>query len=239
MGILKTITEEYFGETVREEDGKKITVRGCEVIVPQDWDEKRFLDSVELVLETDDIAEFVSEYWYKQTDNSKFINIECGNSYHLCISKYEDIISEDYLTTEDIPNETTFNSIIKLLTHLLEDVPIDDDRSKDYIRLVGEGEIDDALYSGEDELNEFELQSAYDDLMQYFIEEFGGKADISEDDLHSIKYYNYTLNLPIEFKTILYAKDMVKWWDNVLSEIGKQGPKTFFGFDYDYDDSEG
>ena len=104
---------------------------------------------------------------------------------------------------------------------------------------IGEGEIDDALYSGEDELNEFELQSAYDDLMQYFIEEFGGKANISKDDFHSIKYYNYTLNLPIEFKTILYAKDMVKWWDNVLSEIGKQGPKTFFGFDYDYDDSEG
>jgi len=239
MGILKTITEEYFGETVRKEDGKKITVHGCEVIVPQDWDEKRFLYSVELVLDTDDITEFVSEYWYEQTDNSKFINIECGNSYHLCISKYEDIISENYLTTEDIPNETTFNSIIKLLTHLLEDVPIDDERSKDYICLVDEGGIDDALYSGEDELNEFELQSAYDELIEYFIEEFGEKADISEDDLHSIKYYNYTLNLPIEFKTILYAKDMVEWWDNTLSEIKKQGPRTYFGFDYDEDDSEG
>ena len=239
MGILKTITEEYFGETFREEYKQKITVRGCEVIVPPGWDEKRFLNSVELVLETDDIAEFVSEYWYKQTDNSKFINIECGNSYHLSISKYEDIISEDYLTTEDIPDETTFNSIIKLLTHLLKDVPIDSERSKDYIRLVDEGGIDYALYSGEDELDEFELQSAYNDLIQYFIEEFGEKADISKDDLHSIKYYETTLNIPIEFKTILYAKDMVEWWDNTLSEIKKQGPKTYFGFDYDEDDSEG
>ena len=239
MGILKTLTEEYFGETVRKEDGKKITVHGCEVIVPQDWDEKRFLDSVELVLEDEDIAEFVSEYWYRQEDNSKFINIECGNSYHLCISKYEDIISEDYLTTEDIPNETTFNSIIKLLTHLLEDVPIDSERSEDYIRLTGEGDIDNALYSGEDELDEFELQSAYDDLIQYFIEEFGEKANISENDLHSIQYSGSTLNIPIEFKTILYAKDMVKWWYYTLSEIEKQGPKTYFGFDYDEDDSEG
>ncbi len=237
MGILKTITEEYFGETIREEDGKKITVRGCEVIVPTSWDEKRFLNSVELVLETDDIAEFVSEYWYEQQDNSNFINIKCGNSYHLCISKYEDIISEDYLTTEDIPNETTFNSIIKLLTYLLEDVPIDSERSEDYIRLTGEGEIDYALYSGEDELDEFELQSAYDDLIQYFIQEFGEKTNISENDLHSIRYNNSTLNIPIEFETILYAKDMVKWWDDTLSEIKKQGPKTYFGFDYDENDS--
>lgn len=239
MGILKTITEEYFGETVRKEDGKKITVHGCEVIVPQDWDEKRFLYSVELVLDSDDITEFVSRYWYEQTDNSKFVNIECGNSYHLCISKYDDIISEDYLTIEDIPNETTFNSIIKLLTHLLENVPIDNERSKDYIRLVDDGEIDNALYSGEDELDEFELRTAYDELIEYFIEEFGEKADISEDDLHSIQYYRSTLNLPIKFETILYAKDMIEWWDNTLSEIEKQGPKTFFGFDYDEDDSEG
>lgn len=238
MGILKTITEEYFGDTIRKEDGKKITVRGCEVIVPSGWDEKRFLNSVELIFEKDDIAEFVSEYWYKQTDNSNFINIECGNSYHLCVSKYDDIISENYLTTEDIPNEITFNSIIKLLTYLLEDVPIDSERSKDYIRLTDEGEIDYALYSGEDELDEFELQSAYDDLIQYFIEEFGEKANISKDDFHSILYNDSTLNIPIKFETILYAKDMVKWWDDTLSEIEKQGPKTYFGFDYDENDSE-
>jgi len=237
MGILKTITDEYFGETFREEYKQKITVRGCEVIVPPGWDEKRFLNSVELVLETDDIAEFVSEYWYEQQDNSNFINIECGNSYHLSVSKYEDIISENYLTTEDIPDETTFNSIIKLLTHLLEDVPIDSERSEDYIRLTGEGEINNALYSGEDELDEFELQFAHDDLIQYFIEEFGEKANISKDDFHSILYNDSTLNISIKFETILYAKDMIKWWDDTLSEIKKQGPKTYFGFDYDEDDS--
>jgi len=237
MGILKTITDEYFGKTFREEYKQKITVRGCEVIVPPGWDEKRFLNSVELVLETDDIAEFVSEYWYEQQDNSNFINIECGNSYHLSVSKYEDIISENYLTTEDIPDGTTFNSIIKLLTHLLEDVPIDSERSEDYIRLTGEGEINNALYSGEDELDEFELQFAHDDLIQYFIEEFGEKANISKDDFHSILYNDSTLNISIKFETILYAKDMIKWWDDTLSEIKKQGPKTYFGFDYDEDDS--
>lgn len=229
MGVLKKLTDEYFGDVVRNEDGKKITVHGCDVIVPPNWDEEDFLKSVELVLTEDNIAEFVSEYWYRQTDTSKNTNIECGNSYHLCISKYDEIIDEDYLTTEDIPNETTYNSIIKFLTYIVKDVDIDTERNKDYIRLTGEGEIDDALFR--DDLDEFEMQNAYDDLIAYFLEDFGEKANIRPDDLYSIQYRETTLNLPIEFETLLYAREMIEWWNKTLSEIKKQGPKRYFGYD--------
>ena len=228
MGILKDLTDEYFGKKVRKEDGKKITVHGCDVIVPPDWDEEDFLKSVETVLLEDTITEFVSEYWYKQMDKSKNTNIECGNSYHLCISKYDEII-EEYLTTEEIPNETTYNSIIKFLTYIVKDVDIDNNRNENYIRLTGEDEIDNALYM--DDLDEFQIQNAYDDLITYFLEVFGKKANISRDDLYSIQYRGTTLNLPVEFETLLYAREMIEWWNNTLSAIKKQGPKRFFGYD--------
>ena len=228
MGILKNLTKEYFGENVRKEDGKKITVHGCDVIIPPDWDEEDFLKSVETVLSEDNISEFISEYWYKQMDKSKSTNIECGNSYHLCISKYDEII-EEYLTTEEIPNETTYNSIIKFLTYIVKDVDIDTKRDVDYIRLTDEDEIDDALYG--DDLDEFQMQNAFDNLIDDFLEDFGEKAEISRDDLHSIQYRGYTLNLPVKFKTLLYARKMIEWWNNTLSAIEKQGPKRFFGYD--------
>ena len=65
MGILKDLTDEYFGKKVRKEDGKKITVHGCDVIIPPDWDEENFLKSVETVLLEDTITEFVGEFLYK------------------------------------------------------------------------------------------------------------------------------------------------------------------------------
>ena len=228
MGILKNLTKEYFGENVRKEDGKKITIHGCDVIIPPDWDEEDFLKSVETVLSEDNISEFISEYWYKQMDKSKSTNIECGNSYHLCISKYDEII-EEYLTIEEIPNETTYNSIIKFLTYIVKDVDIDTDRNEDYIRLTDEDEIDDALYG--DDLDEFQMQNAFDNLIDDFLEDFGEKAEISRDDLYSIQYRGYTLNLPVKFKTLLYAREMIEWWNNTLSAIEKQGPKRFFGYD--------
>lgn len=230
MGILKNLTKEYFGENVRKEDGKKITIHGCDVIIPPDWDEEDFLNSVETVLLEDNISEFVSEYWYKQMDKSKSTNIECGNSYHLCISKYDEII-EEYLTIEEIPNETTYNSIIKFLTYLVKDIDIDTKNNKDYIRLTDEDEIDDALYG--DDLDEFQMQNAFDNLIYDFLEDFGKKADISRDDLYSIQYRGTTLNLPVKFKTLLYAREMIEWWNNTLSAIKKQGPKRFFGYDYE------
>ena len=229
MGILKDLTKEYFGENVRKEDGKKITVHGCDVIIPPDWDEEDFLKSVETVLLEDTITEFVSEYWYKRMDKSKNTNIECGNSYHLCISKYDEIIDEEYLTTEEIPNETTYNSIIKFLTYIVKDVDIDTDRNEDYIRLTGEDEINNALYM--DDLDEFQIQNANDDLITYFLEVFGKKANISQNDLHSIQYTGTTLNLPVEFETLLYAREMIEWWSNTLLEIEEQGPKRYFGYD--------
>ena len=146
MGVLKKLTDEYFGDTVRIEDGKKITVHGCDVIVPVIWDEKDFLKSVENVLSEDNISEFISEYSYRQIDKSKDTIIECGNSYHLFIAKYDEIIDEGYLTIEEIPNETTYNSIIKFLTYIVKDVDIDTDRNENYIRLTGEDEINNALY---------------------------------------------------------------------------------------------
>ena len=231
MGILKDLTDEYFGKKVRKEDGKKITVHGCDVIVPPDWDEENFLKSVETVLLEDTITEFVGEFLYKHIDKSKNTTIECGNSYHLCISKYDEIMDEEYLTTEEIPNETTYNSIIKFLTYIVKDVDIDTDRNEDYIRLTGEGEIDYALYG--DGLDEFQIQHAYDDLIDCFLGEFGKKADISRDDLYLIQYRECTLNLPVEFKTLLYASEMIEWWNNILSAIKKQGPKKFFGYDYE------
>lgn len=229
MGVLKRITDEYFGDIVRSEDGKKITVHGCDVIVPPNWDEEDFLKSVKVVLTEAGVAEFVSEYWYRKLDTSLSTNIECGNSYHLCVTKYDEIVDEEYLTTEDIPNKITYDSIIKFLTYIVKDVDIDTKDNKDYICLTGEGDIDDVLYI--DDLDEYEIENAYDELIDYFLKTFGEKANIIYDDLYTITYMGTTLNVIIEFETLLYAREMIEWWHETLSEIKEQGPKRYFGYD--------
>ena len=46
MGVLKTLTDEYFEKTLRKEKGKFLDVWGCRVIVPEDYDEDKFIESV-------------------------------------------------------------------------------------------------------------------------------------------------------------------------------------------------
>ena len=226
MGILKDLTKEYFGKKVRKEDGKKITIHGCDVIVPPDWDEGTFIDSVFTVLENRKVSEFTDKYRFRSKNMPDYTLIECKKPSLFCILKYDKI--KEYLTTKKIPNETTYNSIIKFLTYFLKDVCIIDwitnYKYKNYIGLTDLEKID-ALLNADDK-NEFDVN----DLIRFFLEDFGQKAHIDEDSFPS---HPYSLNLPITRYTLLYAREMIEWWENTFSGIEKQGSARFFGYDYE------
>ena len=229
MGILKDLTKEYFGEKVRKEDGKKITIHGCDVIVPPDWDEGTFISSVYTVLNSRKVSKFIHNYWCWRgsEDMPDYTVIKCKNPSLFCILKYDKI--KEYLTTKYIPdeikyipNEITYNSLIKFFTYFLKDVCITDYKYKNYIGLTDLGKID-ALLDADDK-NEFNVN----DLIRFFLEDFGQKAHIDEDSFPS---HPYMLNLPITIYTLLYAREMIEWWENTFSGIEKQGSARFFGYD--------
>lgn len=244
MGILKNLTDEYFGESIRGEEGKYIEVHGFKALVPPEYDENMFLGLVEDIL-TEGEAEFVRS----RNKNDNFYNMECGNDFCISLNDLDDIrevIEDDgwYVLTDK-----QFKSAIDFIGYLVSEISIDVDRSNDYLVLADEGDVynklDMSFYDAK--LDDWQAQECYDGLIDWFIEEFSdySKANIVKDEIHTIQYYNTSLNLKltdnsnnIMFKTLLWAKDMVKWWDEHLNELEKMGAREYFGFEPEEDESE-
>lgn len=235
MGILKNLTDEYFGKILRKEEGKYMEVHGFKVIVPLDYDETKFLGLVDNILLEGD-----SEFVRSREKNDGYYHINCGNDWCLEMYKLDDIrevIDED-VKYENLTDKQ-FESAIKFIEYLVCDISIDRDRFKEYLVLVDESDmykLDSAIYDAN--LNEMDAQCCYDDLIDWFFEEFGdrNKANIVKEEIHYIQYYNTSLCLrlcdssnDIMLKTLLWARDMAKWWETCLDDIVKIGVREYFG----------
>lgn len=234
MGILKNLTDEYFGKKLRTEDGKYIEVHGFKVIVPIDYDEKKFLNLV-----SDILTEGNSEFVRSREKNDGYYYADCENDWCLEMDKLDDIreiIKEWYELTDK-----QFESAIKFIEHLVCDISIDRENSREYLVLVDESDmynkLDMAIYHAN--LDEWAAQECYDNLIDWFLEEFGdtNKANIVKEEIHTIVYHNSSLclrlldsNNHVMFKTLLWASDMVKWWETHLDDIVKIGVREYFGF---------
>ncbi len=132
MGILKKLTDEYFNETLRNEDGKFLDVDGCRVVVPLSFEEKDFLESVQKIISCYCYFDIFIKYEDKK---DKYTNIECKGglnmfiySFENCVKYYKNIFNEDI-------NKTMYDSIVKYLEHIMKDVKVIKYRNLNYIEL--------------------------------------------------------------------------------------------------------
>lgn len=245
MGVLKNITDEYFGGKLRAEDGKYMDVHGFKAVVPVDFDETKFLGLV-----SDILMEGNPEFVRSREKNGGYYHADCENDWCLEMDKLDDIreVIEEAGWYDNLTDKQ-FESAIKFIEYLVCDISIDRDNNKEYLVLVDESDMynkfDMAIYDAE--LDDWEAQECYDNLLDWFLEEFGddNKAEIVKDEIHAIQYYNTSLCLKlcdsdnhIMFKTLLWASDMVKWWRTHLNDLEKMGAKEYFGLEPEEDESE-
>jgi hypothetical protein len=222
---------------LRNEEGKFLEVHGFKAVVPVDYDETKFLGLV-----SDILMEGNTEFVRSREKNSGYYHADCENDWCLEMDKLDDIreVIEDadwYLLTDKL-----FESAIKFIEYLVCDISIDRDNNQEYLILVDESDMYNKLDMAinDAELDEWQAQECYDDLIDWFLEEFGdsNKADIVKEEIHAIQYYNTSLCLKlcdssnhVMFKTLLWASDMVKWWRERLDDLVKMGAKEYFGFE--------
>lgn len=244
MGVLKKITEEYFGNRLRSEEGKFLDVKGFKVIVPVEYDEKKFYELA------DDTLHCGRGAFLKEREiNKKDYNIKCGGDWYLSLDPLDKIyeeLKEEY-GYEEITRKQ-FESSVKFIEFLVEDVYMDSDNYKPYIILADEGTVFRKLDCpiSEAGLSDREADSCYYCLQDWFFDEFGTNVGIDIGDIHYINYYHTSVNLRAtdgnnkpDLKILLHAKEMVKWWKDNLDKIEEVGVKEFFGFDdYDYEDDK-
>lgn len=118
MGVLKKITNEYFGESLRKEDGKYGTLAGHRVIMPEDYDDMMFLN------------EFRLPYIYRRCvkgDDSygaKHIRIEGGEKSKYDLYMY-DFNEFSYTKQTGVINEKMYTSFVDLLKDEMRDIEFD------------------------------------------------------------------------------------------------------------------
>jgi len=247
MGILKNLTDEYFGENARTEDGKYITVHGCKVLVPVDYNEEKFLSYVDELLDTEyydsyPAASIVSSSYIREYGDK--IKVDCDGTY-LVLYNFSDIDSEYIPEGTD---EKLYDSFIKFMKHIADGVSLMIYRSTGHICLADEHTVynnfDMLFYeAGLDE----EAYDCFQWLIDMFIEEFGDKVDIDKDDLVFMSYNNYASNilLPVEssddiikLKRLMYAKEMTEWWKREFKAIEDEGVSDYFSIDPPEDEPE-
>lgn len=234
MSVLGKLTDEYFGNDVRDEDGKFLEIRGFKVLVPVDFDEEKFRNAIEDFLTTSE-ATFVN----KQYLDDRYVKIPCGNKdYYIMLNPIDEFRDELQYELTDKQIE----SMMKFIEFLFDGVDIVYHDGKEYATLIDTSDFDYEMYDAK--MNEWESQECWNDIKSWFLESFED-ANIIEDDLHGIQYYSVVLTIKLsdggsdfEIDTMYYVKDMVKWWEKQMEEIRKQGARAYFGLDFDEGESE-
>lgn len=230
MGILKNITSEYFDEILRKEDGKFIDVYGCRVVVPVDYDEDEFIESVEYILNNTN-AIFLQKgiYAYGKLKENGFIEAECKNDFSLMMDDYTNIKNVD---------ETLYDSYMKFMKHILKDVEIclinnGIDGMVTCIPLADGGEVQD-LIENDDRTDNDDYDGVYitDPLIEEFFDEFQDKAKIIRSEILydglAVAMRAANLDGNYQIKTLLYAKEMREWWKNKINEVLEKGLSAYF-----------
>lgn len=240
MGVLKKLTDEYFEKTLRKEDGKYIEVRGFKAVVPHNFNEEMFLESVEDVFSKSNTA-FLRQQSGMITDDDVVLPVGKdmrGRMYMVSdpIEEYRDKLYYD-MSDEQI------KSVFKFIQFMLDGVEMDKTGAQTVVVLVGEGKIHNKIEYPLYELgvDDYTVKDWYDYLVETFVERFKEKnGNTTKSDLTTITYYESTLNIYIAdsdhtndlmIHNLLYAKEMVKWWNDVFDEIEKYGVKEFFGLE--------
>lgn len=244
MGVLKTLTDEYFEKSIRTEEGKYLEIKGCKLIVPTDFDEKKYLSLIHEIVDNEDDYGYnnCSEFLRQRDIRNSDYKIHCdGDMYFtLDVKKIKENLSYSI-------DDSHFEYCLKFIEYLLNGVSLDIYNGKTYVVLADEYDLfnkfDCEIH--DENLDEWSSQECWNYLTEWFIEEFGKKADIVEKDLHYIHYYNDSLNImisneynSIEWGVFLHAKEMQEWWKDKLNKIKKIGAREFFGYEPEDENEE-
>ena len=123
MGILKKLTEEYFKETLRNEDGKFLDVDGYRAVVPPDFEERDFLKCVQRVVDMSP-CRFYNE---KLPHTESVIPIEYKNNWYMSMYTFKEMLlaAKRYNYDIDGINDTLYKSVIEYLKHISKDVELE------------------------------------------------------------------------------------------------------------------
>lgn len=231
MGVLKKLTDEYFEKTLRKEKGKFLEVFGCRVIVPPDYDEDKFIESVEYILNNTN-AIFLQKgiYAYDKLKENGFIEAECKNDFSLMMDDYTNIKNVD---------KTLYDSYMKFMKHILKDVEICSinngiDGAVTCISLADGDEVQD-LIENDDRTDIDDYHGVYitDPIIDEFFDEFQDKAKIIRSEILygglAVTMRAANLDGNYQIKTLLYAKEMREWWKNKINEVLEKGLSDYFG----------
>ena len=235
MGVLKNLTDEYFKNTARVEDGRYIDFYGIRILVPADYDTYDFLKKVESIY-TESFKHGMVSLPDDDTDQTKFkIKLKSKNKYMLIpvFEKFKEISQEN----EDV-DQKLYDTYVLVMRHFLKDVELMKNTNWPCIVLQNIDFIYDELSDNGEIDNGYELEDIMQKTINEFFNEFKKKADIIKDEFHITITHSYEcitfMDLTnessyFEFKTLIYANEMVEWWKNKTDEIRKKGVLNYFG----------
>lgn len=178
MGVLKTLTDEYFGETARQEDGKFIEIGGCKVLVPMEYDEYDFLCKADEII----ISMYII-FTEEKNECDGFISFKCGNGkWWMNMESYE-YLRKNTPNIKD-HNENMHNSVVRFLEYFLKDVNIvKNDVYDERIELLGKDKYDELKSLFEKEGVGYKVDYYTVELIYDFVNDWSTTASFSRDNI--------------------------------------------------------
>lgn len=235
MGVLKNLTDEYFKNSARTEDGKYIDFYGVKVLVPADYDTYDFLKKVESIY-TESFKYGVVWLADEDTDQKSKIKLESGNRY-MFIPDFEEFKQISHKEENEDVDWKLYDSYVFILEQFLKGVELMKNTNWPCIVLQDIDFIYNELSDNGDIDNGYEIEEVMEKTIDDFFNEFTKKADIIKDEFHITITHEYKCIIFMdltngssyfEFKTLIYAKEMVEWWNNKTEEIRKKGVLNYF-----------
>lgn len=118
MGVLKNITKEYFGESLRKEDGKTVTVGKHKIIIPPGYDVKSFFDAFNKMYHK--LPKKFHRGAYKKDGDVTVIEGGDKSGFDLCIYTYNFLKKKTYFV--DGFTENMYNTLVDALRVEMADI---------------------------------------------------------------------------------------------------------------------
>lgn len=221
MGVLKKLTDEYFGNTMRIEDGKYADIAGHRVIIPVNFNADEFLEE----FKKPGFYFFYTKEYNKQEDENH-IMIRGGEKSVVDLRMYnwETLCENNFIN--DIINEKMFNSFVNLLKEEMSEIEIDENGNSILCR---ECDLDE-LFKDTD-------FTKYD-YLPIIMGEFDNKFKKIKPKMskmcviHTLGENSYIV-IPvmsmsaIQIESVVYSSMMRKWFSNKIEKIKKIGQKEY------------
>lgn len=250
MGVLKNITNEYFGESARTEDGKVTEIFGHKVVVPKNFGDQYFMEKVQQIFTIGRIATkdcFLKDDEINKLNPAYIIVIGTDSEYSLVINTYK-VLKNGFFThiiMKDI-EESTFNDVVDFLSDMLSKRKIVERGVCFGIPILSEDEIvekiSEPLMAKHLGRQKFErclkapfkkFAAEFDEVLKSgkpkskFLGYFDTEKGVRDVVVTICKDRDSNMN----FDAIALSDKMIKWWERELNTIEKDGVDKYFNLE--------